>query len=198
MKLRKPDLMNKPLLQTKFILFLGGILMLNMFSSCENDIEKLNQIATELNIPDQSGKDIEIIYSDSGIVKLTMTAPLLEKYAKTKNPYYKFPKGIQAKSYDKKGKLEGIIKADSAIYYEKKELWEGLGNVNARNVQTNEELNTDQLFWDQEKGIIYSNVFTRIVNEDGEFFGEHGFEASQDFSNYKLKGSKGTAIVKDE
>ncbi len=190
--------MNKNNFLKKIAFFTSCVFIVYILISCENDIEKLNQIAAELNIPDQSGKDIEIVYSDSGIVKLRLTAPVLEKYTKTRKPYYKFPKGIKADSYDKSGKLEGTIVADSALFYEKSELWEAMGNVLAKNVQTNEELSTDQLFWDQKKGIIYSNVFTRIVNEEGEFFGENGFEATQDFSSYQLKGSKGTAIVNDE
>ena len=199
MKRPKQGSMNKSrILKKKLLTFILITSVLAFLFACENDIEKINEFAAELDIPDQSGKDIEIIYSDSGIVKLKFRAPVLERYTKIKNPYYRFPKGIHADTYDKNGKLEAVIKADSALYYEKGELWEILGNVSAKNVQTNEELNTDQLFWDQKKGTIYSDVFTRIVNEDGEFYGEYGFESNQDLTDYKLKGSTGTVDVEDE
>ncbi|MBS1234211.1 MAG: hypothetical protein H6R34_775, partial [Bacteroidetes bacterium] len=45
---------------------------------------------------------------------------------------------------------------------------------------------------------IYSDQFTKIINADGTFYGEKGFEARQDLSKWKLKGSKGTVNVKDQ
>ena len=38
----------------------------------------------------------------------------------------------------------------------------------------------------------------QVVNEDGTFYGENGFEARQDLSWYKLKKSKGVVTLKDE
>lgn len=153
---------------------------------------------SNIDLPDQSGEDIEVHYTDSGKIQLIIKTPELERYLSHEQPYSNFPKGIHVLSYNKQGELESTIDAGFARYDETTKVWEARDNVIARNVITGEQLNTEQLFWDQEKKIIFSRVFTKITNEDGVYFGEQGFEADQDFSHYKLIGSSGTVKVKNE
>lgn len=166
--------------------------------SCENDIEKINALTNELNMPEQTGFDVEVTYSDSAKIIGKLFAPELYKHTKDKEPYIEFPKGIKVIFYDDNEKFESYIRANWAIFHEKEELWEVRNDVVARNVQKGEQLNTEQLFWDQKLGIIYSKKFSKIVNEDGTFYGENGFESKEDLSKWKLIGSKGTVNVSDE
>lgn len=166
--------------------------------ACENDIEKINALTSELNLPEQTGYDVEITYSDSGKIVGKLFTPELYKYEDEKEPYIEFPKGMKVVFYDKNEEFESYIRANWAKYYEKKELWEARNNVVARNVKKGEQLNTEQLFWDQSLGIIFSDKFSKIVNSDGTFYGENGFQAKEDLSKWKLKGSKGTVNVNDE
>ncbi len=166
--------------------------------SCETDIEKINELTTELNLPEQTGYNVEITYSDSGKFIGKLFTPELNKYATVKEPYIEFPRGIKVIFYDDNEKFESYIRSNYTIYYEKKELWEIRNDVVARNVIKGEQLNTEQLFWDQNLGIIYSDKFSKIVNQDGTFYGENGFEAKENLSRWKLKGSKGTVNVSDE
>jgi LPS export ABC transporter protein LptC len=166
--------------------------------ACENDIEKINALTSELNLPAQTGYDVEITYSDSGKIIGKLFTPELYKYDDDKEPYIEFPKGMKVVFYDKNEEFESYIRANWAKYYEKKELWEASNNVVARNVKKGEQLNTEQLFWDQSLGIIFSDKFSKIVNADGTFYGENGFQAKEDLSKWKLKGSKGTVNISDE
>ncbi len=166
--------------------------------SCENDIEKIKALTSELDIPERTGFDVEVTYSDSGKLIGKLFTPELYKYAKEKEPYIEFPKGIKVVFYDENEEFESYIRANWAIFYENKELWEIRNDVVARNVKKGEQLNTEQLFWDQKLGIIYTDKFSKIVNEDGTFYGENGFESKEDLSKWKLIGSKGTVNVSDE
>ncbi len=168
------------------------------FISCENDIEKINALTNQLKLPDQSGKDIEIAYTDSGKLKIKFFAPEMHKYSKAEEPFTEFPQGIQVYFYDKSEKLESIINAKYAIYYQKKKLWEARNNVVAKNLKKKEELYTDQMYWDENTQKIYSHDFTKFVNDDGTIYGEEGFVADQNLEKWKLIGSKGTVNVKDE
>ena len=58
-----------------------------------------------------------------------------------------------------------------------------------------EKLNTEHLFWDEKKEMIYSDVFVKITTKDEIIMGE-GLESNQDFSRYKFKKIKGTISVK--
>ena len=100
--------------------------------------------------------------------------------------------------YDDSMKIEAYIKAKDVVYFEKDRLWEAKNNVEGRNLTNGNQLNTEHMFWDERKHIIYSQTISRIVNKDGTFYGENGFEAKQDLSWYRLKKSKGIVTLKDE
>ncbi len=177
---------------TIFLLFLGSLL------SCENDIEKVKAFSNEQELPLQTGYDVEISYTDSGILKSRIYAPEIDRYDSKDDPYILFPRGIRIVFYDQYQKEESFIEADYAIYYQKKELGEARNNVVAKNEKKCEELYTEVLFWDQKSEKVYSDTYSKIVNADGVFYGEKGFEANQDLSKWKLKQSKGTVNVKNE
>jgi len=174
------------------------IIILLSFTSCKNDIEKINTFAPAKDLPTVSGVNTEIIYTDSARLKLRIIAPELHKYDQVEEPYVEFPRGIEVYFYNENKKITSEIQAGYAIYYETKNLWEARDNVIAKNLEEGKQLNTEQLFWDQDKGRIYSDQFVKITNPDGVFYGENGFEAKQDLSKWRLKGSKGTVNLKDE
>ena len=176
-------------------IFFAGIALI---TACENDIAKINNVTSDKRLPAISGTTIEIVYSDSGYVKMKIEAPILNKFEDPKNPTITFPEGLIVHFYNKNQEVESRISANEAIYFEDKQLWEASNDVEAKNFKTGEQLNTEHLFWDQEKGLIYSNEYCRIINKDGTFYGENGFEATQDLSKWKLKRSKGTVNIKNE
>ena len=171
-----------------------------MYSTgCQNDIEMVNALANEPSLPNQSGKNIEFQLTDSGKLKIIFKAPLAERYVNNEEePYKEFPKGIEVLFYNDEEQLESKITAGYAKQWEEQMLWKATDSVVAQNVLTDERLDTEELFWDEKNKKIYSNVFTKITNEDGIYYGEKGFEADQDLENYKLIGSSGTVKVKDE
>ncbi len=174
-----------------------GILMMLVICSCKNDYETINALTSELSIPDQTGYDVEIMLHDSGYLKGKIVAPVVNKYDRVDEPYIEFPQGLKVYFYDPDQNEEKYVQAEYAIYYQRDEFWELRNKVVAENLITGEKLETDQLFWDQENEVIYSEKFSKITNDDGIFYGENGFDASQDLTHWTLKGSKGTAIVNE-
>jgi len=169
-----------------------------IIASCKNDLEVVNSLTKVNSMPDISGENVEIIYTDSSTIKLKMVAPLLLRFNRVKEPYYEFPKGLHVYNYDRKKQLISDIVSDYAIYYELKKQWLVKKNVIAHNFQKNEQLNTEELIWDEGHAKIYSDKFVRITNSSGIFYGEKGFEADQDMNRWKLIGSKGTLHVKNK
>jgi LPS export ABC transporter protein LptC len=177
---------------------LQGFLGLFLLLSCENDIEKINALTNELNLPQQTGYDVEIAFTDSGILKWKLYAPEINRYDSKDNPYIEFPKGIKIIDFDREGNIESRLTANYAIYYREDQLGEAKSNVVAIKETTGEQLYTEQLFWDQKSETVYSNTFSRIINNQGTHIGEKGFEAKQDLSRWKLHGSRGTVKIRDE
>jgi LPS export ABC transporter protein LptC len=167
-----------------------------LFSCQKNEIEKIRAISDTGMVPDVSISDPEIVFTDSGRKEIEIIAPQLKQFKLEKDPYTEFPKGLNVFFYDVKGDIKSKISANYAIYYEDDKLWEARHNVVAVN-EKGEVLNTEQMFWDQEKRIIFSDKFTKINSGDEIFTGKNGFTAEQDFSKWRLKGSSGTVQIEE-
>jgi len=180
----------------KRLLVLSGVFLL--LFSCENDIQKIHSLTESENLPTVSGEDIEIVYTDSSKLDMILQARKIKQFSKAERPYIEFPEGIYVEFYDDSLNIEATIKADYALYYNDEGIWEARGNVQAHNIEKNEKLNSEELYWDEDKKLIYSNSFSRIETNDGIFYGQDGFEANQKFTKWKLKGSKGTVNIKED
>ncbi len=178
------------------------ILMLSVFStllffSCENDLEVVKIFSDPQKAPDITMNNFETIYSDSAKVKARLTAPLLDRYDSDNKKYSEFPKGLHVYFYNDSLHVNAEIVAKYAINYDKTKLWEARNDVVVTNTK-GERLNTEQLFWDQNKKIIYTKKYCRITTPDGnQHIGENGMEASEKFDNWKLLGSSGSFSVKN-
>jgi len=173
------------------------ILLLTV-AACENDIEKINLLNTSSDYPNVIGEDIEVIYSDSAKVKVQMYARELKQYNNAEKPYSEFPKGMRVYFFDDSMEIESEIQANYAVYYKDDKLWHATGNVIVQNFKSGERLDSEELYWDEEKEVVYSESYTRIVNENGTFHGQNGFKSNQSLTDYELIGSSGVVNIKDD
>lgn len=171
-----------------------------LFSACENDIEKINLFTGDSgDYPDLIGENIEVMYSDSGKVKVQLHAKGMKQFNNAEKPYSEFPEGLIVFFYDDSSKIESEISADYAIYDNEKKMWHAKGNVIAKNLKNGYRLDSEELFWDEEKEEIFSTTFTKIVNENGTFYGQEGFRSNQTFTKYQLIGVTNSEInIEDE
>ncbi len=167
-------------------------------TACVNDVDEVNEFVSTIKLPVQTADSIEIVQTDSSNIQVKVFAPLLERYIDKEEPYSIFPEGIEVIGYDIYPDTSYSIIAEYAINYETEKLWEARNDVVVITAE-NEQINTEQLFWDEEKAIIYSDKFTRITNKDGIFYGEAGFEAKENGTKWKLKNIKNSTVnVEDE
>jgi hypothetical protein len=87
-------------------LFLPALLLgMLLLGACENDLKKIKEIsAKSVSQPIDTTRGVEVIYSDSAIVKGKMITSLLIHYDVSKQvtkPYYTMPKGVKVIFYDK-------------------------------------------------------------------------------------------------
>lgn len=169
------------------IVLVALVFITGIFSSCETDIEKIKLI-TQKSLPAESAKDIEIIYSDSALVRLMIKAPKMDHFI-TENPYIEMAKGIDVEFYNSRMEVENKLTANYAIKYEQKRTMEARGNVIVIN-EKGDQLNTEHLVWDELKAKIYSKEFVKITTADEIIYG-NGFEADQNFTKYKIFNIKG-------
>ena len=102
--------------------------MLIIFTSCENDIEKVKLLSNHKIPPVETATGIRILYSDSAHVQVEILARELNRF-ETENPYIEMPRGLQANFFDDSMHVKSKLTADYGIRYEREQKMEARKNV---------------------------------------------------------------------
>jgi LPS export ABC transporter protein LptC len=162
---------------------------------CNSDINKLKAVKLQRKITVETTIDAEMIYSDSAKVKAKLNAPILLNN-KTDSPYYEMPKGMQVVFFDNSLKQSSKVTADYAITKDNLKILELRKNVVAVN-NKGETFKSEELSWDQNKRIFFSNKVVDITTNSAQISGTK-FWAKEDFSYYEIKQGAGPLTFKDD
>ena len=173
------------------------VILVTMLFSCANDMEVVNKYIDAETEPDLVGENFEVLFSDSARLQMKLITPLVKRYESAKDARDEFPEGLQAWLYEKTGELKAEITANWARHDLTTDLWEARSNVVVTSAD-GQILETEQLFWDPKKGIVYSEKYTKITSKDGTVGTGDTFTAKQDFSDWELKKGKATIVLNDE
>ena len=169
-----------------------ALLAMMLLSACDNNLEVVKNLESLEKMPDVSQTDIEIIYSDSAKVRAKITAKRSDIYAEQ---YFEFPLGMRVFFYDDSLHVTNQLTAKYAIYHIKKDLYEARNDVVVINSK-GQKLNTEQLFWDRNKHIIYSQKYCKVTDADGlPHVGNNGLESDEKFEEYHFKSVRGTLNI---
>jgi LPS export ABC transporter protein LptC len=163
-----------------------------LFPSCKNDLAEAKLVVSRANVNIEKGKLVEINYSDHGVVKIKAIAPTATRF-NTGIPYLEFSDGITIQFYNNQHNVESTVTAKYATAYENSHSMTARDSVVVIN-DKGEILNTDELIWDEEKKIIYSNSFVKIRTKDEIIYG-NGMTANENFTGYVIKNITGTIKV---
>ncbi len=185
----------------KQIFFKIGIVLAivasTIFVSCKNDIEKVNLLTSRSNMPAFSVYGFETAYSDSGRIMIELKAKEMSRYEGKNLKYDEYRYGLSVRFFDDLGSVSATLRCSYARFLIEKELWEIRSDVEIDNISRNEKINTELLYWDMTRELVYSDKFVRITTEDEILTGD-GFESNQDFSEWKILKPAGVISIKDE
>src|SRR5258706_6350089 len=174
-------------------IFFGSVFFL---VSCETDLEKINEVGRPNDAPKEIAENIEVLYSDSGYVKMKLTAPRLEKYTDESDPHVIFPKGMKTLFYDRTLTVTSRLSAEYGIRYENSQRMEARKNVEVIN-EKGDKLNTEHLTYSPADGKLRSDEFVQITTADEIIYGTQ-LEADEDFSRYRIFNIKGIINLKEK
>ncbi|MDR2927090.1 MAG: LPS export ABC transporter periplasmic protein LptC [Cytophagaceae bacterium] len=182
------------------ILKTGSTLLLLVFAfllvNCTpNKPEEIQAITNREELPAISFKELDAVATDSGKLRNRLIASELHQYDMREDPIIDFPRGLHFFSYNNNGEIESQIKSNTAVYYQKKELWELRNSVEAVNAK-GDVLNTELLFWDTKKKRIYSDQYVKMTTADDIYTG-YGFESDESMEVYTIKKFSGTIEVEE-
>ncbi|HOI32141.1 MAG: LPS export ABC transporter periplasmic protein LptC [Bacteroidales bacterium] len=172
------------------------VFVVMMFFSCENSIQVIHEITQRDTLADVSADTITYFRSDSGRVKMRLEAPTMNRY-EGNNPSLEFPDGFEAFFYDSVMEITSRIRANYGISYENIKLLEARNDVEVENYETQERLNTESLFWDQRKRIIFTRAFVKITSPDKVIFGD-SLVATEGFDQRTIHNMRGTLEIEEE
>lgn len=158
-------------------------------------MEDINAITLSDTFPVSTGLNVEIIYSDSAQIQAVIKAPVYKRYA-GEDPYVEMPQGISTTFYDSVMQVKTRLTSKYAVSYDRKNLMVAKNDVIVVN-EKGEQLNTEELYWDEKKRRIYTDVFVKITTTDKIFYGD-GMDADESFVKWTIRKPRGTFYISDD
>jgi LPS export ABC transporter protein LptC len=178
----------------KYVLISIIALIAGLALSCENKIPTIPK-SDLLTYPTTTAKNFTTTLYDSGLIQLDLSAPLVEIYDNLDPPFTEFKTGIKVLLYDGKEIPQAKVTAKYAKCTNNN-LWELRDSVVVIN-EKDERLETEILYWDQEKDKIYTDRFVKITSED-QITNGIGFESDSHLIHRKIFKVTATISITDE
>ena len=163
------------------------ILMAGFLFSCVNDLDTIQRVSDNPNAPSEITRDLEVFYNDSGYARVKIFAKLAETFRIPKH-ITKLKDGVKVEFYSDEGKIVSqLTSLYGEINFENGQILVK-DSVILRNFDSKQQLETEELHWNQRDSTIYTerNV---IIRKDGKgIIGRgKGLKTNQTFDNYAIK-----------
>lgn len=167
--------------------------ILGICTACQKEVQEVvhQKYDPEL-VPTISTDSIVMHISDSGRIKYKVVTPLMQMFDRAKDPHWLYPKGVYLEQYDNSFKVNATVVADSAWNYTSRHVWRLKGKVVIKNTNGS-VFKSEEFFWDQNLGKIYTDKFITITAPGRNLKG-YGLDATQDFSAFQIRRPVGDML----
>jgi len=163
---------------------MAGLLLGSLESCQEEEADPVKKILYEG--PTMETTNVLTFISDSAKLQVKLTAPLQQQFESGDMVY---PKGVKLLFYSKDGQsVVNTISGDYGKQEKSKGVYSLRGHVRVKNEPKQQLLQTEELFFDQQKALIYTKpeMFVHIETPTDTADG-YGLQADQNFTSYKMK-----------
>ncbi|MFZ4544239.1 MAG: LPS export ABC transporter periplasmic protein LptC [Saprospiraceae bacterium] len=174
----------------KYILI---FILLCLILSCENN-SKSNDGLSKNQAQIETAKKVEILYSDSAVVRIKISSDLLLSHIERENPIDEFPQGVRLDFYDKEKQPSSILTSKYAIRYSLRNMVILRDSCVWQSISNQEKLESYELIWDENQQKVYSNKLVIITTPTEKIWG-YGFETNSDFTRWKINKPQGRITV---
>jgi LPS export ABC transporter protein LptC len=166
---------------------LGLILMLVFIVGCSsNDDLKPTTTgnATEPDPPSQTGYNVQMNFSNEGVVRAVLTARRVRTYDTRRQTI--LDSSLKVDFYSPKAYHTNLLTAKRALIDDRTKNMIAYDSVRTKS-DHGVLVETDSLVWDNMTRQIRSDAFVRITEKNGRITTGYGFESDQDLVNYRIK-----------
>lgn len=171
------------------------ILLVNLLAACENDPAEVAELLANLNPDVERGEEVEILYSDSALIKVRIEGPVMLTYLDRNDPRQEFPNGVRIEFFGPEGGITSVLTAKYGLRIDKKDQIIVRDSVVWQSIEQ-EKLETEELIWDERGEKVYTQKFVVVTRPD-EIITGHGFESDQNFENARINAVDGRIKISD-
>ncbi|MEI9943666.1 MAG: LPS export ABC transporter periplasmic protein LptC [Chitinophagaceae bacterium] len=163
--------------------------------SCENDQKTIDDW-TKNKVMQEEATNIESYMSQEGKVKAKLTAPLMLRIL-ADTQYVEFPKSLHVDFYNDSTIIETRLDSKYGKYFENDEKVYLRDSVIVITI-SGDTLKSPDLWWDQAKGMFYTDKYAEYHSKSQLIHGGKGLEATDDLKTVTFKEPTGIVEVKEE
>ncbi len=156
-----------------------------LFIACENDVAEVQRVISQDEKALERARDVEILYSDSAIVRIRIQAYTMYNHLDKKEPRREFPQGFIVDFFDERKQSSSKLSANYAMHYINDGKIHMQDSVVVWNRQ-GDRFEAEDLIWDEKGQKVYSEEFVKISTPEQIIYG-YGFTSDLEFNHWKLK-----------
>lgn len=173
-----------------------GVIVAMAAMSCQETVEHTAPaVRPQDSVAVMTSYGVNTLISDSGVIKYRIVTERWEVNQARNPSRWVFDKGLFLEQFDEKFHVQAYIQCDTAYYFDQQRLWELRSRVR---ILTKDGLrfNSEELYWDESKHELYSNVFSRLVTPERTLQGSY-FRSDERMTHYYVTNSKGSFESED-
>lgn len=171
------------------------LLLLVASAGCENNINEVRALGQKKTGVEE-GIKIESFLSQDSKTKARLTAPLMLRYL-TDTIRTVFPNTLHVEFYNDSTVVESTLFAKYGTYAENDRKVLLKDSVIVINVLKHDTLRTEELWWDQNLQVFYTDKPVHIRQPEQKLDGAFGMKADQNFKEWTLFNASGQLKVAD-
>ncbi len=164
-------------------------ILLLLLVGCDSELTAPSRDIAKSDLYIERATDVEILYSDSAVIRLSIQAPTLLNHIKSGQEKKEFPDGIKVDFFNESGQTTSTLTAKSAIQNARDDKIFIRGDVVVTS-ESKETLETDELIWDERGKKLYTDKWVKVTTPDEVIYG-YGFTSNQEFTYWKISKVRG-------
>ena len=165
------------------------IFSLIVLASCENSESNIRNFINTENLAIEQLTDSEIIYTENGNLKVKVMSQKMERFS-DKEERIDLAGGVHFDFYKLDStNTKSVLTCEKATINNTTNIMIANNNIILTG-SDNKKLKSEQLIWDKNKNLVYTEAEITIQTED-EIISGVGFKSTPDFTEYEIKKAKG-------
>lgn len=166
-----------------------------VLTACENDQQEVDRLFSR-KVTLEEATHLETYMSEKGVVKAKLTAPYMLRRT-ADSAYMEFPKTLHVDFFDSTSRIESILDARYAKYFEFERKVLLRDSVVVISMTNGDTLRTSELWWDQNKQEFYTTAPARIHQRTQVLHAQQGIRAAQNLAWKEFYQTSGRFLTSD-